>query len=336
MAVARPGAGGWSRVTRLVLFALGPLSVLVGCTPGVAPSGTQDPVATPVPSVAASGAQSAAPTPVPEPVPTLNPGSLHVRISRTLSLADDRHIDNPGGYPGLQSGVFDGAYIYASFNSQEGGRIVKVDVKTGVTVQTSEVLAIGHANAMGYDSKNRRLVIAARNYDTNTDVKKLFFVKTADLTIDHPASATTAQVNSGLICYDQVNDRYVIGGGTLLGVYDGKFHKKKMIVDWEGMGNTLGLKQAGGFCDARRIYFTGSIWGGGTAAEHNAILVFDWNGHFVDGYYIQPPAGHKLEIEGGFLDRFGQAYVFYNDFNSATGQNGYARVDGLVSGASPG
>jgi len=330
-------------------------AVVANSAQGTLPKQTQEVVASPIQSQVQDPIQSPTPSPspslaggtwgsrggsdtnfgAPRPIVPAVPSPPNVVFSQTLSLGDRHQVKSPAGYSTMQGGVFDGTHIYATFNSQSSGRIVKIDAATGAVVQTSSRLDMGHANAIGLDKENHRLVISARNYSSGADTHKLYFVKTSDLTFDEPKSTITSHPNSGLICHNDVTGEYVIGSGTWFGLYDSAFRQESQIIAWPGMWHVAGLTQAGGFCDSQRIYLLGSKSGGSSSAKDNAILVFDWSGRFIDAYYVAPPSGRKLEIEGGFVDRSGQAYVFYNDFGPGPDRDGYAPVVGLVSPPAP-
>ncbi len=166
-----------------------------------------------------------------------------------------------------QGAASDGTYVYFALrNSDDTGSVIcKYRLDNGTFVSKSDVLDLGHANDMTYDTVKRQLVVAHGGSEgqilTLVDPDTLAFIK--DVRITHGAGAITYSVARGTYAISQ-------GGSTLHMLTAELKHTKSYsrITDTgytaQGMGS-----------DESYIYFPMS------GEKDNILQVYSWGGNYA-------------------------------------------------------
>ena len=166
-----------------------------------------------------------------------------------------------------QGAASDGTYAYFALrNSGDTGSVIcKYRLDDGTFVAKSDVLDLGHANDMTFDTAKNQLVVAHGQSEgkiiTIVDPDTLKFVK--DINITHGSGAITYSVKRGSYAISQ--------GGSTLHMMSADLKHVKSYSRITGTGYTA----QGMGSDEDYIYFPMS------GKNDNILQVYDWDGNYV-------------------------------------------------------
>lgn len=188
----------------------------------------------------------------------------------------------------MQGGCSDGSYMYfcmINSGSPQYAYVCKYDLKTNKLVKTSELLPTDHSNDMTYNSKTNEIIVLHNS------------PRNAMLTMLDPETleikrTMTVMFNMFCIDYQPERNAYVIGisGGQNFSILDENFRVHR---DYIPLGTTRFEVQSTGYttqgvvCDKEYIYFV--------QYKENVVMVYDWNGNFVNRIPLSIPSNTEPE-----------------------------------------
>ena len=184
------------------------------------------------------------------------------------------------GFKYTQGAATDGKYWYMTLYRKVGGvenvMLVKKDIATGEEAAVSDVLPLGHANGMCYDSLRNRLVV------TNMEGKTLTFVDPETLTVIGTEDVSVPGTPYA-ITYNASKDCFVIAASGKLHITDGDFKVKTefyMVID--GRYATQDLDS-----DDDYIFMNMSPIKG--KASNNIVVVYSWETGYIKTVQMKAP-----------------------------------------------
>lgn len=229
----------------------------------------------------------------------------------------------------MQGGTSDGTYLYFAYeNPVGGGTIAKFDLN-GTFVKGSgvySVAALGHANALTYDSRRHRLVMPTFRLDGNNIVNgaKLAYIDPKTLQVTQYITVQPKATISN-ICYNPATDQFAANGR----LYDSGFtliHKNlynygttllKKYDDEDSFGQGIA-------CNSRYIYVI--RYYANATKPHNHIYMFNWSGKLIGIYNVQ---GLKDESESIFIAN-GRPYMGVNNGSTYLGKTSDNKNDYFI------
>lgn len=193
----------------------------------------------------------------------------------------------------MQGGTTDGTYAYYALVDKEdeaagkakNARIVKQKLSSGKVVKVSAKLPLDHANAITYDSENKRLVVT----HNTTNRKRVSFVDPAALKvtgykdIEIPSKlpgATKAQRSAikgfAFVTYNKTHNQYVAGVSTVHDhvILDSDFNPVEYVEVSSKYENT---NYQG--ADSMYDYVVIAESPGTGKMKYNVLAVYDWEGN---------------------------------------------------------
>lgn len=198
--------------------------------------------------------------------------------SQATSLQIKKNIEKDAKlkYTTAQGACTDGKYAYIALNNGST-TILKYDAYSYKLVKKRGGLSLNHANDMAYNRLTDTIVVCnnSPNYDTISFLDPDTLTVTGTKKIKHKIYS---------IAYNEYRNCYVVGlsGGYDFAILDSDF---KLIKKHKGYKS--GYLRQGADCDDNFLYFAQSGSGG------NLIVIYDWNGNFVDTVRLQK----SLEME---------------------------------------
>lgn len=192
-----------------------------------------------------------------------------IKGNYAITSTDERVITCKGvdQYKIGQGAASDGTYAYFALrNSNDTGSVIcKYRLDDGTFVAKSDVLDLGHANDMTFDTAKNQLVVAHGQSEgkilTIVDPDTLAFIK--DVNITHGSGAITYSVGRGSYAISQ--------GGSTLHMMTAELKHVKSYSRITGTGYTA----QGMGSDEDYIYFPMS------GKNDNILQVYDWEGNYA-------------------------------------------------------
>lgn len=192
-----------------------------------------------------------------------------IRGNYLITSTDERVVTCKGvdQYKIGQGAASDGTYAYFALrNSSDTGSVIcKYRLDDGTFVAKSDVLDLGHANDMTFDTAKNQLVVAHGQSEgkilTIVDPDTLKFIK--DVNITHGSGAITYSVKRGSYAISQ--------GGSTLHMLTADL---KHTVSYSRITGT-GYTAQGMGSDEDYIYFPMS------GSKDNILQVYDWDGNYA-------------------------------------------------------
>ena len=221
------------------------------------------------------------------------------KYSYKIELKPVLTCSGQGEFTSAQGAASDGKYVYFVFRQSENGDCIvrKCSLKTKKIVKTSAPIYLFHGNDMTYDSKTGLLYVA----HGNKEGKILTSIDPSDLSVKE--QTIDIENGAGAITYSAQRDKFAISqGGKKLHFLDGELN---YISSFDRVDNT-GYTAQGMGSDEKYIYFPMS------SSDSNFIVVYDWEGNFVDQLLLDFP----WESESVFWvnDTY---YIAFNHENAA-------------------
>ena len=197
----------------------------------------------------------------------------------TADYAEILHASKQGQYSISQGAASDGTYAYIALRNSDdtGAVIVKYRLDDGSFVAKSDVLKLGHANDMTYNTEKNMLVVA----HGQTEGKILTLVNPDTLAFIEDVNI---QKGSGAITYNPATNSYAISqGGKSLHMLDADL---QYVVSYERT-KLDGYTAQGMGSDEDYIYFPMS------GSGQNILDTFDWDGNRITQIILPTP--HESE-----------------------------------------
>lgn len=234
----------------------------------------------------------------------------------------------------MQGGTTDGTYLYFAYaNPAGGGTIAKFDFN-GTLIKGSGVYgvsALGHANALAYDSRRHRLIMPTFRVEGNNIVNgaKLAYIDPSTLQVTQYVNVQPKATISN-ICYNPATDQFAANGR----LYDADFNLKNKslykygsaVLKKYGDGNSFGQGIA---CNTRYIYVI--RYYADTTKPHTHVYMFNWSGKLLSVYNVKDL---NDESESIFIAN-GQLYMGVNNGSTYLGKSSdnkndyFIRLNGL-------
>lgn len=255
------------------------------------------------------------------------------RYTNAKKDSDGKLIDT------MQGGTSDGTYLYFAYESPvAGGVIAKFDM-SGKLLKKSTIYKpsqIGHANALAYNSRIKKLALSVWRPDAKTSNKdKVAYVDPTTLKITSYATVQPSATVTN-ICYEPTADRYEANtrlyDGNLQVIKTGVYSLSETLLKQYNDKDSLGQ---GITCDANRIYVI--RYYPNKTRPHTHLYVFDWSGTLTAVYNIK---GLKDEAENVFVVA-GKMYMGVNNGttylgHTADNKNDYfVRLNGVPLSVTP-
>lgn len=203
----------------------------------------------------------------------------------------------------VQGGCCDGEYYYSCIikynqkdETQNRTLIRKYDMKTWKVVKTSKETYFGHSNDMCWNSKLGQLIVV----HNTPEAKVISFVDRDTLEV---VKKVTLDRGIYSLSYCAERNQYVAGYGNTENVviYDENFNPVRIIT-----ANVTGYVRQGNACDRDYIYMVYHL--------KNVLMVYDWDGNFVNCIDFNLPSGCEPE----HIDVDGDSFI--------VGTNGTKRI----------
>ncbi|MCL2736591.1 MAG: hypothetical protein FWD75_08190 [Propionibacteriaceae bacterium] len=221
----------------------------------------------------------------------------------TMETTEIAHLSLGSGftaYKTVQGSATDGVYLYVNFSAGDGKIIMgKFNLLSGQLVAHSQVMDLGHGNALTYDPYGMRLVATTKS-DNNPAgyISPLVFIDPESLTI-----VGTQDIGRSAwgVCFDSLNKRYVVvsSAGTYW-EYNSTFTTSRKVIDktvlsGDALASFTGTDQDVG-CDSSQIYIPHSPETGVTT--NNWISVWTWPTTGSASYVTSYQLDTTDELEG--------------------------------------